>query len=77
MCANMWRIETKLLSFLTSVLNGVEWSLHAPAALAFGEETPVDTEEEAGWAPEKRKIWFVFDFMQRRWLLFAVVSVTP
>jgi hypothetical protein len=40
-------------SFLTSALEGGEWSASRPGrALAPGKEPPVPTVQEAGWAPE-------------------------
>jgi hypothetical protein len=40
-------------SFLTSVLDGDEWSASRLGhALAPGKEPPVPTGQEAGWAPE-------------------------
>jgi hypothetical protein len=43
-------------SFLTSALEGGEWSASRPArALPPGKEPPVPTVQEAGWAPEQ--VW--------------------
>jgi hypothetical protein len=40
-------------SFLTSALEGDEWSASRPGrALPPGKEPPVPTVQEAGWAPE-------------------------
>jgi hypothetical protein len=40
-------------SFLTSALEGGEWSASRPGrALPPGKEPPVPTVQEAGWAPE-------------------------
>jgi hypothetical protein len=40
-------------SFLTSALEGVEWSASRPSrALTPGKEPPVPIVQEAGWAPE-------------------------
>jgi hypothetical protein len=40
-------------SFLTSALEGGEWSASRPGpALPPGKEPPVPTAQEAGWAPE-------------------------
>jgi hypothetical protein len=40
-------------TFLTCALEGGEWSASRPGrALAPGEEPPVPTVQEAGWAPE-------------------------
>jgi hypothetical protein len=40
-------------SFLTSALEGGEWSASRPGhALPAGKEPPVPTVQEAGWAPE-------------------------
>jgi hypothetical protein len=40
-------------SFLTSALEGGEWSASRPScALPPGKEPPVPTVQEAGWAPE-------------------------
>jgi hypothetical protein len=43
----------KLLSFLTSPLEGGEWSASRPGhILPAGKEHPVTIVQEAGWAPE-------------------------
>jgi hypothetical protein len=40
-------------SFLSSILDGGEWSELRPGrALALGKGPPVPTEQEAGWTPE-------------------------
>jgi hypothetical protein len=40
-------------SFLTSALNGGEWSVSRPGhALSLGKEPPVPIGQEAGWVPE-------------------------
>jgi hypothetical protein len=45
--------EVYLLPFLTSVLDGGEWSASRPGrALPPGKEPPVPIGQEAGWAPE-------------------------
>jgi hypothetical protein len=42
-------------SFLTSALEGGEWSASRPGrALPPGKEPPVPIVQEAGWAPEQR-----------------------
>jgi hypothetical protein len=38
--------------FLTSALDGGEWSAHAPATLPPGKEPPVSIGYEVGWTPE-------------------------
>jgi len=46
-------VEVYFHTFLTSILDGGEWSqLHFPAALSPGKETPVSVRYVAGWAPE-------------------------
>jgi hypothetical protein len=43
-------------SFLTSALEGVEWSASRPGrALPLAKEPPVPTVQEAGWTPES--VW--------------------
>jgi hypothetical protein len=45
----------QVFSFLKVVysgtFDGVQWSMHAPAALPPGKEPPVTTGLEVGWAP--------------------------
>jgi hypothetical protein len=38
--------------FLTSVLDGGEWSASRPGRFTSAERSPVPNEQEAGWAPD-------------------------
>ena len=45
-------LELSLHSFLTSVLDGGEWSISCPAALCLGKQPLAHTEQKAEWTPE-------------------------
>jgi hypothetical protein len=47
-----WGVELQLHAFLTSALNGSEWSASRPATLHPGKEPLVPIGQETGWAPE-------------------------
>jgi len=50
--------EICIHSFLTSVLDGVEWSNTCLCHFTTRDKTPVPIEQEVGWAPElHRTFW--------------------
>jgi hypothetical protein len=44
--------EVQLHEYLTSALDGGEWSASHSGRFTPGEKATVPTEQEAGWAPE-------------------------
>jgi hypothetical protein len=50
-----WVVEVNLHAFLTSILDGGEWSASRPVALHPGEELVIPIGKEAGGAPEMAK----------------------
>jgi len=45
-------VEVRFHSFLTSTVEGGEWSLSFPSRFTPGERSSVHTEQDAGWAAE-------------------------
>jgi hypothetical protein len=48
----VWGSEFIALTFLTSALDGGEWSVLCPGRFIAGEKPPVFILQEAGWVPE-------------------------
>jgi hypothetical protein len=46
------KVDIKPTTFLNSAFHGIEWKLHAQAALPLGKEPLIPIGQEAGWAPE-------------------------
>jgi hypothetical protein len=48
-------VDVQIHVFLTSALDGGEWSASSPWRFTCGEKPPVPTGQEAGWGPEQ--VW--------------------